>query len=89
MSYYKKISETIAAALSSKDAVVLAKVARDAVLSAAKRLCAYKGVGVDDDAPLIELVHSPVIEEFLGTTEAVPRLILCVFLARMRITNAA
>ena len=74
MSYYKKISEAIAAALSGKDAVVLAKVARDAVMSAAKRLCEHKGVGVDDDVTLIELIHSPVIEEFVGTIEAVAAL---------------
>lgn len=43
MSFYKKISDAIAAALSGKDAVVLAKVARDAVMSAAKRLCEHKG----------------------------------------------
>ena len=35
MSYYKKISEAIAAALSGKDAVAIANVARDAVMSAA------------------------------------------------------
>lgn len=74
MSFYKKISDAIAAALSGKDAVVLAKVARDAVMSAAKRLCEHKGVGVDDDVTLIELIHSPVIEEFVGTIEAVAAL---------------
>ena len=74
MSFYKKISDAIVSALSGRDAAMLAKVARDAVMSAAKRLFEHKGVGLDDDITLIELIHSPVVEEFVGTAEAVAAL---------------
>ena len=74
MSFYKKISDAIVSTWPGNDAVALAKVARDAVMSAAKRLFEHKGVGLDDDITLIELIHSPVVEEFVGTAEAVAAL---------------